>query len=206
VSAPKQQTQGLRHGPISPNTVHICVDMQRLFAEETAWKTPWMKRVLPKVTDIVTSHSAQTIFTRFIPAAHPGDGEGAWARYWTRWAEMTLEHLPDGMTDLVAELARFVPPARIIDKKLYSPWIDTGLEAELKQRATDTMIISGSETDVCVLATVMGAIDRGYRVIIASDALCSSSDETHDALMTLYHQRYTEQVEAVTTEELLAAW
>ena len=38
-------------------------------------------------------------------------------------------------------------------------------------------IVSGSETDVCVLATVLDAVDMGYRVIIARDAVCSSSDE-----------------------------
>jgi nicotinamidase-related amidase len=205
MSDPKQKCE-LRYGPLSPNTVHICVDMQRLFAEDTEWKTPWMKRVLPKVVDLVRAHPDQTIFTRFIPAAHPDEGDGAWARYWRRWANLTLEHLPEGMVDLVDELARFAPPAVIVDKTLYSPWIDTALEWELRQRRTDTLIVSGSETDVCVLATVLGAVDRGYRVIVVTDALCSSSDESHDALMELYHQRYTQQIETIGAVALLDSW
>jgi nicotinamidase-related amidase len=48
------------------------------------------------------------------------------------------------------------------------------------------LIVNGGETDVCVLATVLGAIDRGYRVVVASDAICSSADETHDASLRLY--------------------
>ena len=32
-------------------------------------------------------------------------------------------------------------------------------------------IVSGSETDVRVLATVLDAVDMGYRVIIARDAV-----------------------------------
>jgi len=39
-----------------------------------------------------------------------------------------------------------------------------------------------------------------------TDALCSSSDETHDALMTLYHNRFAEQIETAESEEILAAW
>jgi nicotinamidase-related amidase len=207
MSGSMAKAHGLHHGPISTNsTAHICVDMQRMFAEGTAWKTPWMKRVLPKVVDLVRAHADQTIFTRFIPAAHPGDGEGVWSRYWERWAEVTLERLPPGMIDLVPELARFVPPGRVVDKQLYSPWIEADLESELKTRCVDTLVVTGSETDVCVLATVMGAIDRGYRVIVVSDGLCSSSDEAHDAMMTLYHQRYSEQVEVATTDTLLDAW
>ena len=46
----------------------------------------------------------------------------------------------------------------------------------------------------------------GYRVVLATDALCSSSDETHDALMTLYHNRFSEQIETATSETILAAW
>ncbi len=27
-------------------TLHLCIDMQRLFAEETEWRVPWLPRVL----------------------------------------------------------------------------------------------------------------------------------------------------------------
>jgi nicotinamidase-related amidase len=200
------KSEDLRYGALSPRTVHVCVDMQRLFAEETAWKTPWMTRVLPRVVDLVNAHPSETVFTRFIPAARPGEGVGVWARYWERWAELTLERLPQGLCDLVPELARFAPPAVVVDKKVYSPWLDEALQTELGRRNADTLVISGAETDVCVLATVLGAVDRGYRVIVATDAICSSSDETHDALMTLYERRYTQQVETVKVATLLDAW
>jgi nicotinamidase-related amidase len=57
-----------------------------------------------------------------------------------------------------------------------------------------------------VLATVLGAIDRGYRVVVASDAICSSADETHDASLRLYQRRYGQQVEIATTEQILENW
>ena len=31
------------------------------------------------------------MFTRFIPARRPGEGEGIWRRYYERWASMTIE-------------------------------------------------------------------------------------------------------------------
>lgn len=70
----------------------------------------------------------------------------------------------------------------------------------------DTLVVTGGETDVCVLSAVLGAVDRGYRIIIVTDALCSSSDEAHDAMLTLYHGRYGQQVETVTTGTLLRSW
>jgi nicotinamidase-related amidase len=206
VNTDRSKREGLHYGPVSPQTVHVCVDMQRLFAEDTEWKTPWMKRVLPNVVRLVDAHPDQTIFTRFIPAEHPGDGEGVWRRYWRRWANMTLEHLAPGMADLAPELARFAPPALIVDKTVYSPWHTPVLQAELCRRGTDTLIVTGGETEVCVLATVLGAVDRGYRVIIVADALCSSSDDTHDASMAVYAHRYGQQVETISTTDLIGQW
>ena len=74
------------------------------------------------------------------------------------------------------------------------------------ERDIDTLVITGGETDVCVLATVLGAIDFGYRVVLVTDALCSSSDATHDALLTVYHQRFAQQVETVEMETVLSNW
>lgn len=57
-----------------------------------------------------------------------------------------------------------------------------------------------------MLATVLGAIDQGLRVIIVQDAICSSADEMHDASMKLYRSRFSEQVESVSTTEILDSW
>jgi len=196
----------LRYGKLGARAVHLCVDMQRLFAEDTPWHTPWMNRVIPVIAEITAAHPQQTVFTRFIPIENAGEAAGAWRKYYERWSSMTLESLGKDMVALVAELARFVPPAVIFDKRVYSPWHGGKLHAHLRARAVDSLVVSGGETDVCVLATVLGAIDYGYRVVIATDALCSSSDETHDALLKLYEKRYSEQVEAVTTETVLSQW
>jgi nicotinamidase-related amidase len=196
----------LRYGPLGNNCVHVCVDMQRLFAEDTEWKTPWMDRVLPKVHQLVAARPARTIFTRFIPAQRPGQGYGTWRRYYERWSAMTIEKIGFKMVELVPELAVFVPPAMVLDKRVYSPWHETWLDAHLRGKSVNTLVVSGGETDVCVLSTVLGAVDRGYRTVIATDALCSSSDETHDALLAVYEKRYSQQVEAVKTDVILGDW
>jgi nicotinamidase-related amidase len=49
-------------------------------------------------------------------------------------------------------------------------------------------------------------VDRGYRVVLAADALCSTSDEAHDSLLALYANRFSQQIEVAASEEILAAW
>jgi nicotinamidase-related amidase len=196
----------LRYGAPGENAVHICVDMQRMFAEGTEWKMPWLPRVLPNVVAIAAAHAERTIFTRFIPAKRPGQGTGMWRRYYERWSSMTIDRLGSDMVGLVPDLAKFLPPARTFDKHVYSPWTGSDLHAQLMNASVDTIIITGGETDVCVLATVLGAIDWGFRVILVTDALCSSADETHDSMMNIYMNRFGQQVECVTTQTLLDSW
>jgi len=196
----------LPHGPLSERTIHLCIDMQRLFAEETPWHTPWMERVLPVVVRIAEAHPERTIFTRFIPPRHPDEMRGAWRRFYRRWAELTLERIDPGLLELVPPLARLVPPAITIDKRVYSPFSEQTIWQVLRERQADTLVITGAETDMCVLAAVMDAVDYGFRVVLATDAICSSSDRTHDALMTLYCNRFSEQIETVTGETIISAW
>jgi len=196
----------LPNGKLTASCAHLCIDMQRLFAERTEWHTPWMERVLPVVERLVAAWPERTVFTRFIPANRPGEGSGTWRRYWERWSSMTLAALPPEAVELIPSLARFAPPAEVVDKRVYSPWVDSDLHDRLQARGIDTLVVSGAETDVCVLAAVLGAVDRGYRVVVATDALCSSSDHTHDALLTLYRERYGQQVETATAADILGAW
>lgn len=198
--------QGLRHGPLGGHCLHLCIDMQRLFATGGPWEVPWAEKVLPAIEELVAHHPAATVFTRFVPAARPGEAPGMWARYYQRWADVTLERIDPALVGLVPSLARFVPPATVLDKRVYSPWTEGALDRLLRGTQVDTLIVSGGETDVCVLATVLGAVDRGFRVVLASDALCSSVDETHDALLDLYRSRFSEQVEVASTAEILDGW
>ena len=197
---------GLKFGGLGARAAHVCVDAQRLFSEKTDWHTPWLARILPNLGRLCAAHAERTVFTRFVPPRVAEEAEGTWRRYYERWSGMTLAALGPEMVDLVPELARFAPPARIVDKRAYSPWMGPELEEALRRDGIDTIVVTGGETDVCVLATVMGAVDRGYRVIVACDGVCSSADPTYDAMMFLYHSRFGTQIETAPTADILEAW
>lgn len=186
--------------------LHLSVDMQKLFGPGSPWAVPWSERILEKVARIAQRHPHQTIFTRFIPPSSAGDAVGAWRRYYTKWAEVTGQKLGTDWLDLFPELERYAPPARIIDKTVYSPWTEGRLDALLRGAGVTSLVITGGESDVCVMATVLGAIDRGYEIILPTDALCSAIDETHDAAMQIFRLRYSAQVSLTTVAEVLEDW
>ncbi len=100
-------SRGLIHGPLGENSVHICVDMQRLFEPGAPWAMPWIEKVLPLIVDLTSRHAERTVFTRFIPAASAEDAPGMWAAYYRRWANLTLtSDRQRGLLELVPALVR----------------------------------------------------------------------------------------------------
>jgi nicotinamidase-related amidase len=188
------------------DAVHLCVDMQRIFSKGGVWETPWMERVLPVVVEIAARYKERTIFTRFITPQTPAQRPGQWQQYYQRWKTATQEHLQPHQLDLVPALSCFAPPAHIIDKPAYSAFYLSGLDVFLREKNVRCVVVTGAETDVCVLSTVLDAVDRGFRVVIVEDALCSSSDAGHDALMTIYRTRMQEQIDLINSSELPSVW
>ena len=192
--------------PLTPRAVHLCIDMQRIFAPGGLWATPWMERVLPVVTEVAERYPERTVFTRFITPERPEAMPGTWQTYYRRWQQATRNELDPQWLELLDPLRRLAPPATIIDKSRYSAFAGSSLLAHLQERHADALIITGSETDVCVLSTVLDAVDFGFRVVLVEDGVCSSSDAGHDALLTVYHQRYSLQIETADAEQVLVAW
>jgi nicotinamidase-related amidase len=161
----------------------------------------WMPRVTPKVEQLVARAPERTIFTRFIPPEKPENAPGRWRAYYEKWSHVTRRQINNRLIDLLPALARYAPPAVIFDKTVYSAFGNPQLHQHLRQRQIDTLIVSGSETDVCVLSSILAAVDYGYRIIIAEDAVCSSSDEGHDALIGLFNQRFDLQLTSLAADD-----
>lgn len=199
--------QGIRFGPFGEDAAHLCIDMQNLVLQpESPWRILWAERVMPQVIALAAFAPAQTIFTRFIPPFTADQMPGAWHRYYKDWANLTQAQADTRLLDIASPLARFVPPAMVFDKPVYSAFAGRRLNELLSRRQVSTLIVSGAETDLCVLASVIGAIDHGHRLILAADAICSSHDHTHDAVMDFYRSRLASQIEIATTEEILDYW
>ena len=67
--------------------------------------------------------------------------QGTWGRYFKRWREMTIGEIDPYLLDLVEPLRRFVPPARLVDKRVYSPFHGTILARELHERGSVGVLV-----------------------------------------------------------------
>jgi nicotinamidase-related amidase len=130
-----------------------------------------MERVLPVVLAISRRFPERTVFTRFITPNHPSDMPGTWRLYYEKWRETTRDQMDVRLLQLMPDLAKLAPPAMVIDKMRYSAFFEPFLLQHLRARQADGLVVTGSETDVCVLATIMSAVDHGYRVILVRDGV-----------------------------------
>jgi len=197
---------GLRFGPIGARAVHVAVDMQVLFAEHEDWGAKGTAAIAPRVARIAAHRPERTIFTRFVAPPSLQEAEGQWQAFYRRWPQILAETGNEALFDLLPILKPYAPPARVIDKFVYSAFETAGFQRSLQELAANTLIFTGAETDVCVLATALGAIDRGLRTILISDALASGSMAGHTAALAAIYPRYDQQVEVIDTETLLREW
>jgi gluconolactonase len=71
----------------------------------------------------------------------------------------------------------------VIHKQRVSAFTGTELDIVLRAGDIDTLILTGTYTNLSVESTARFAADLGYRVVLASDALCSVSPEWHEGAL-----------------------
>lgn len=192
--------------PLGPSAVHAVIDMQRLFLEGTAWGSRNTQTVVAPILRLLRHRPSAAVFTRFITPRRKEDAPGAWSHFYDHWSTVLQDNMDPALLDLVPEFLGFVPPGEVADKFTYSAFADGDFSDRLRRRGADTLILSGVETDVCVLLTALDAVDRGFRVVIATDAVASTVDKGHEATLDHVYPRFDKQIELATVAEIIAAW
>jgi nicotinamidase-related amidase len=66
-----------------------------------------------------------------------------------------------------------------IQKTLFSSFVGTPLEEQLRERDIDTLVVVGFTTECCVDCTVRDAFHRNFNVFIVADACAAYSPSLH---------------------------
>lgn len=94
-----------------------------------------------------------------------------------------LRHNLDGMPGCTIIPRLQDPSDRVVDtKKRYDCFVGTDLDFHLRANGVNTLILTGVNTNSCVLATAVAANVRDYAVIVASDCVDTmDGPELHQA-------------------------
>ena len=98
---------------------------------------------------------------------------------------------------MVLEIAQIV-------KKRYSAFIQgsSGLEAHLRGRGIDTLLIGGTATHVCCESTARDAMMLNFKVVMVADVLATYDDATQNASLAAFYSNFGD---VQTVEEAIAS-
>ena len=85
----------------------------------------------------------------------------------------------------IVEALAPLPGEPVVDKPGKGAFHATDLEAVLRNRGVEALLVAGVTTEVCVSTTVREANDRGFRCVVLADCCASYFPEFHAAALAM---------------------
>ncbi len=92
----------------------------------------------------------------------------------------------------------------VVRKIRVGAFSSTDLDAQLRERGIDTLVLAGLATSGAVLSTVRDAADRDYRQLVLSDGCADPDPEVHDFLVGRVFPRHATVLTVAELERVLA--
>ena len=89
----------------------------------------------------------------------------------------------------------------VVSKKYASSFFGTDLAAQMTSQNVDTLIITGCTTSGCIRATVVDALQNGFRAIVPREAVGDRAEGPHEANLFDIDAKYGD---VVSVDEVLA--
>jgi ureidoacrylate peracid hydrolase len=175
-------------------TALVVVDMQNHFvAEGFPAEIPLSREIVPVINRVARAVRAAGGLVVWIQTTARGALEH-WANHhkYMLTPERAAKRLAS--LDESADGFKLYPAMEALQtdlrvKKLkYSAFIagSSNIDAELRSRGIDTLLITGTATNVCCESTARDAMMLDYRVIMLSDGNAANTDEEHAATLNSF--------------------
>jgi nicotinamidase-related amidase len=199
-------------------TALVVVDMQRGFCEPgETMEVPPAREIVPAIRgllDLFRDKGLPVVFTEFtysprvpilIGALHPEHRPavpGA-PRGFGLPSSSCLEGDPSARTiDALAPREDEL----VVRKRWYDGFAGTELDGALRARGVDTLVVTGTMTDICVLSTVVGAVNREYRVTVVEDGVATLWPEIQRATLDIVRRAFGRVAPARDIADTVSAW
>lgn len=113
------------------------------------------------------------------------------------------EQYPKGIGHTVEGLIGFVEPQKIWEKMTFSCLQEPSIKEALATKGRSQIIVTGMETHVCVLQTVLDLLDEGYQVFVVDDGVASRTLKNKELGLARMRQC---GAQIVSTEMVLFEW
>ena len=102
--------------------------------------------------------------------------------------ERSLSRRQQGLR-AVAPTSRSSRTDLIVEKKRYSAFIQgsSNIEEVLRARGLDTLLITGTVTNVCCESTARDAMMRNFKTVMITDGNAANTDEDHNAALNNFY-------------------
>lgn len=151
-------------------TALIVVDMQKVFCVEgEGLYVPDTVNIIDKIawlSALMREHSMPIIYLRHVVR---GDGSDT-GRMQDLYPNVNELLGRDNPSIEIIDALSPQPGDIVVDKLFYSGFHNTDLDAILRMKDIDTLIVCGTVTNVCCETTIRDGVHREYKMIALSDA------------------------------------
>jgi ureidoacrylate peracid hydrolase len=191
-------------------TAHVVVDLQNGFmAPGQPAEIPFARDIVPnvnRISEAVRAAGGQVIFIQnTIDAA----AKAAWSNWFTfmsgqkRAAAMDAAFAEGSFGHALWPKLEVLPDDLKVKKNRFGAFVpgSSDLHSILQVRGIDTLIITGTATNVCCESTARDAMMMNYKVIFVSDGTATFSDEEHNASLGILAAMFAD---VMSTEEVIS--
>ncbi|MGH8445881.1 MAG: cysteine hydrolase family protein [Solimonas sp.] len=193
-------------------TALVVIDVQIDFAAPDGLMAQWgtdlalAEQAIDRIVPLLAAARSQAVPVVFVRVVTRADTDGAALKlYYAR------RGYPPEAVAICREEGRgadyyrlFPQPGDIeIRKRLFSAFAGTDLDAQLRARGIDTLLLVGLTTDCCVDCTARDAFHRDFSVFIAADACAAYDGALHAASLGVLSKNCAL---LTSSDAVLASW
>jgi len=187
-------------------TALIVIDMQNVWVKAgMPAYSPYCQGIVPNINRLAAATRAAGGPVYWVRAVYGDDTPKTWSAYFDLMDGEATRTMLDALTEghEGADLWHGLdiqPKDETVIKRRFSAFIQgsSDLERRLRARGIDTLLITGTATNVCCESTARDAFMLNFRTTVISDANAAATDALHNASLGLLFTRFTD---VMTTDE-----